>query len=352
MKVNSLNAQIYSEASDWLIEFRSGDIDAQGRKTFYHWLRTSPEHMRAYLELAAIWNEGHGLDRNRHFDDARLSADLQSENNVTSLELPSAHAGLQRALVAPSRRKRPPWVAFAAGLLLAFIGIGCWYEYFRDTFATGIGQTRRFSLVDGSTIELDAESTVRVEFSKDSRNVRLLEGQALFHVAKDHRRPFVVQTENTRVRAVGTQFDVFRTDAATTVTVVEGTVAVLPAAFDLASDPSANVGSVQSRPVPNTLMLSAGDQVTIAPALQPKSAKADVASATAWTQHELVFKGASLHEVATQFNRYNKRQIIIRDASISDLKVTGIFSSTDPSSLLRFLEARSEIAVAVMSVFI
>ena len=53
---NKLNIQIYSEAADWLVEFRSGDIDSAGRKEFYAWLCTSPEHMRAYLELAAAWN--------------------------------------------------------------------------------------------------------------------------------------------------------------------------------------------------------------------------------------------------------------------------------------------------------
>src|ERR1700744_3161410 len=73
-KRKQLNDQIYSEASDWLIEFRSGDIDAAGRKEFYDWLRTSPEHMRAYLELAAIWNEGAALDEQRVFDDTALMA--------------------------------------------------------------------------------------------------------------------------------------------------------------------------------------------------------------------------------------------------------------------------------------
>src|ERR1700732_3457548 len=85
MKSKALNDQIYAEASDWLGEFRAGDMDAQGRGDFYRWLKSSPEHMRAYLELAAIWNEGASLDGQRTFDDVRLAKDLQSECNVAQL---------------------------------------------------------------------------------------------------------------------------------------------------------------------------------------------------------------------------------------------------------------------------
>src|SRR5580658_5363422 len=90
MKPKTINSQIYAEASDWLVEFRSGDVDSEGRKDFHLWLKTSPEHMRAYLELAAIWNEGSALDSQRTFDDARLLRDFDSQTNVT--ELPTARA--------------------------------------------------------------------------------------------------------------------------------------------------------------------------------------------------------------------------------------------------------------------
>jgi transmembrane sensor len=390
MKVKAVNSQIYAEASEWLIEFRSGDIDVKGRKGFYDWLRTSPEHMRAYLELAAIWNEGTVLDSNRTFDDSRLANDVKSETNIIPLQcvIPTpvvsddlarpdsssnyseASAGKEvdnsdrvvRSLPrgdlacfsAPRTwRRRSRVVVLVASLILASSSVGVWYVYARDTYSTSVGEDRMLTLSDGSTIELNASSRVRVDFSNHVRGVNLLQGQALFHVAKDHNRPFIVRTDNAQVRAVGTQFNVYRNRAATTVTVVEGTVAVLPAASSESSSALEAPGdAVQPSPIlergltGNALMLSAGDQVTVAPDVQPKSVKADVTAATAWTQHELVFKGASLADVVLEFNRYNKRRLTIRDVSVANLKVTGIFSSTDPSSLIRFLKARPDIAVS------
>ena len=375
VKHKAINSQIYTEASDWLLEFRSGDIDAEGRKDFHLWLKTSPEHMRAYLELAAIWNEGSGLDLDRTFDEGRLERDMKSETNVTEFTRASVSGLGERSLPAiesgqprlPSRQigQFPavhPWirggkfVAFAASCLLAIFSIGFWYTQFRNTFTTGVGEERTIPLADGSTIELNSNSRVRLDFSQAVRGVELLKGQALFHVAKNHDRPFIVRTNNIQVRAVGTQFDVYRNQAATTVTVVEGTVAVLPAGHESSGEIGKPSGTVlpASSPTPatssgaNEMLLMAGEQVTLAPAAAaaPKPIKADVTAATSWAQHKLVFKGASLENVAEEFNRYNKRHLVIHDREISSLKVTGIFSSTDPSSLIRFLEARSDIAVS------
>src|SRR5689334_3387664 len=79
----SFNAQIYDEAAEWFVEFRTGDIDADTRRRFNAWLRTSPEHMRAYLELAAIWNEGSGLDPSHKFDGPEFTDDL--DTNIVRL---------------------------------------------------------------------------------------------------------------------------------------------------------------------------------------------------------------------------------------------------------------------------
>lgn len=363
-----INTQIYSEASEWLIEFRSGDIDVKGRQDFYHWLKTSPEHMRAYLELAAIWNEGTELDSGRRFDDARMKTDLLSETNVTSLQRTHVAAVHQPDLSAPSNSHRlglptarswprkPKIITLAASLALGFLGLGAWFAYSRETYATNVGEDRVIALSDGSTIELNSNSRVHLNFSKAVRGVQLLQGQALFHVAKDHNRPFIVGAGNAQIRAVGTEFDVYRNRASTTVTVVEGTVAVsssasgssaarVPTQAEVAQLSSLTEGSLAT----NTMFLAAGEQVTLSPAVQPKSLKADVAAATAWTQHELMFKGTSLHDVVEEFNRYNARHLMIRDSSVANLKVTGIFSSADPSSLLRFLKARPDIEVTEAS---
>src|SRR5687767_5812454 len=52
-----LNRQILDEASEWLVELNTGDADQAARQRFDAWLRASPEHMRAYLELLPLWEE-------------------------------------------------------------------------------------------------------------------------------------------------------------------------------------------------------------------------------------------------------------------------------------------------------
>ena len=85
-----LNAQIYSEASEWFVNCRSGALDEATRRKFDAWLRQSPQNLSAYLELAAIWDEGPVLDAGRRWDTDTLIAEaLADQSNVTTLITPS-----------------------------------------------------------------------------------------------------------------------------------------------------------------------------------------------------------------------------------------------------------------------
>jgi transmembrane sensor len=360
-----LNGQIYAEASDWLVEFRAGDIDATGRKEFYAWLRTSPEHMRAYLELAAIWNEGPNLGQGV-FDDAALMQEVRAEANVVPWGFSrTTPADSRHSVEARSVRSRAGIRWAAAACVVALLLSGAWFYRQRDVYATGIGEQRTLALADGSRIELNAHSRVRIRFSQHERDVDLLDGQVMFQVAKDPSRAFVVHSNAAQVIAVGTQFDVYSKSSQTTVTVVEGRVAVTPAvatvSLPLPTEPSAaDTTSESSAPSQSSapelprlsseinaprFFLAAGEQAVITAQAAVKDAHANVSAATAWTEGRLVFQGTSLQQVAEEFNRYNTRRLVIRDPKLANFKITGIFSSTDPSSLIRFLEARPGIAV-------
>ena len=227
--------------------------------------------------------------------------------------------------------------ALAASIVFAALGLGAYSWYYlqsHPTYTTDIGENRSITLADGSTVDLNARSKLRVEFSKGERDVELLEGQALFEVAHDASRPFVVRSGGAQVRAVGTQFDVYRGSAGTTVTVVEGRVAVAERAAPADS---------------GATFVSAGEQVTVtAQAITPPK-HTDVVAATAWTQHRLIFDATPLAEVVEHFNRYNTRQLIIDDPELAAFHVSGVYASTDPSSLIRFLREQPGVVITESS---
>jgi transmembrane sensor len=361
-----LNTQIYEEACDWFVEFRDDALDLNARREFDLWARRSPEHLAAYLEIAAIWDEGSALDPHQKWDSDTLIVEAAKDHdNVVQLSSsPQADAPCESAIARrtpeiPHRRMLWPRVAAVLAGISVVTGAIMWAQYFRaPTYATAVGEQRSIALSDGSIVELNSRSEIRIRYSKQERDVDLLEGQALFHVAKDHARPFVVEADRTRVRAVGTQFDVYKKASGTVVTVVEGTVAILRDSLARSdklrgSTTGSSSPSLPAPPdidTPNQLVLgavylSAGEQLTVTPKTVAKTAHPNVSSATAWTQRQLIFESAALSDVAEEFNRYNQRQLMIQDPSLYNFHISGVFSSTDPTSLIRFLRQRPGVKV-------
>jgi transmembrane sensor len=331
------NAQVYEEACDWFGECRSGELDAAARRDLDRWLRQSPEHIAAYLEVAALYQEAGAAIPADADVEALIAAAVRHRDNV--VELSSA----REPVVPPSppskltRRLALTASLAAAAAVLVVVSLMFWPQ----TYATGVGEQRSIVLADGSTVDLNSRSKVRIRFSSRLRGVELIEGQALFNVAKDHARPFVVESGGTLVRAVGTQFDVYRKRRGTIVTVVEGRVAVL--AERGAGDVS--FAEPQTGALASGLLVSAGEQVNVSDSAAQRLAHPNIEGATAWRQRELVFDTASLFEVAEEFNRYNTRRLVIDKDQHYDFHISGVFSSTDPSSLIRFLQARRELRV-------
>jgi transmembrane sensor len=359
-----LNNQIYEEASEWFVECRAGDLDDKTRKAFDTWLRKSPEHMSAYLELSAIWNEGRLLDPQGKFDQNTLIAEAVADHdNVidwsgtrNDFDVPAAALAPAPAQREHRRFSRWRFAAIAASLALAATAALFYVQTLQaPTYATAIGEQRSLALMDGSTVELNSRSKLVVRYTAQGRNVELLQGQALFRVAKDASRPFIVKTGATLVRAVGTEFDVYQKRDGTVVTVVEGRVAIVtdhalpwPDAATSATDESRR-SNLEFPTVPKgqigNILVAAGEQLTVTPKLIQIAEHPNIATATAWTQRQLVFESASLADVADEFNRYNDRQLIVADPKLETFHVSGVFSSTDPASLIRFLRARPELKI-------
>jgi transmembrane sensor len=391
---SKMNTQIYEEACAWFVESRADDLDASGRQEFDRWLRKSPEHLSAYLEIAAIWNEGPQLDphgkwsadtliRQAHeAGDANVIALVPAAGapNIVSVEQGSPAATVKSStdvvsltVSAPRsrwlRRRRRQAIAASVAVFSILGGILAMLELSAPTYATALGEQRSIQFEDGSTVELNSRSKIRVKYSRQERDVELIEGQALFHVAHDAGRPFIVAVGSTRVRAVGTQFDVYKKSSGTVVTVVEGRVAVYSAALGPLSGASGDAGQPPPAQVPpqssgvttapgraspaaqnsfpnsNSFLVSAGEQLTVTPEAAQKAANPNITGVTAWREREIVFDSASLSDVAEEFNRYNERQLVIDNPQALTFHVSGVFSSTDPESLIRFLRQRPGVKV-------
>jgi transmembrane sensor len=356
-----MNSQIHDAAAHWLVEFRTDTPDVAAKRRFAAWLCTSPEHIRAYLDVLALWEDAQDYDSQRRLDinalvglaradrrvtDLRTDDDLDEVADTLASESHAPRATLSRKTNLP--RLLRPHTAIAA-LLSLVINLGALWiatDPRNVAYTTQIAEQRSVLLSDGSRIDLDALSNVRVNFTSHERTLELLSGQALFHVTKDPKRPFVVRVDGARFRAVGTQFDVNRTTLGTVLTVLEGRVAVLvpaaPAKNLLDSllthrATASDTVSAQSSSPGAGVKVDAGQQATITRSTITVPRAVDAAAATGWVRRLLIFSSTPLPVVAEEFNRFNFRRLAIASPELVDFHVTGTFPAFDPQTLADFV---------------
>jgi transmembrane sensor len=197
----------------------------------------------------------------------------------------------------------------------------------RERYTSGIGEVRRIALEDGSTMLLNTATALTVQFSKRQRDIRLIGGEALFEVAHDKARPFLVRANDVAVRAVGTAFAVRLEAAQVDVTVTEGAVEVADSAAAHGFGPSAPPASH-----PEAKRVSANERIVIASARAPEIRPisfAETERQLAWREGMVSFDGESLQTAVAEINRHNRRQIVIDDPSLGAKPVVGIFRATD-----------------------
>jgi ferric-dicitrate binding protein FerR (iron transport regulator) len=215
--------RIAEAAGGWDAQLRSPDCTPEDRQRFAEWRETNPAHAEAFERLqmitAGLRNERNRVDL-RAMRDAALTLAKPRQRRVRW----AIAAGVSAiALTAALWTLAPQLSGTAWGEYVARLGWGP-----ANTYSTGIGQRSTITLQDGSTLELNAKTRVQVALSAERRSVELLDGQAIFNVAKDASRPFVVHAGGREIIAVGTAFDVRVDASAMQVTLLEGKVAVRP----------------------------------------------------------------------------------------------------------------------------
>lgn len=308
------------EAADWLLRLESEGQACHA--AFFKWVMSSPQHVREFLAVSKLSRYLDQVDPNRAIDATVLIRQISSG----VVPFPSTQVSPNGHRRGFGKAERLWAVGIAATVLLfgvlGFIGslqIGT-----SPTYATGLGEQRSFKLPDGSVVHLNAASVIDVHYSATSRDVQLVEGEALFSVEHDPQRPFRVTSGSVVAQALGTKFDVNRHARGTVVSVVEGRVAVSVAGDDIA---------------PTATVVRGGEQVSVEQtgAVQRRR-MADAEHAVSWRERRLVFQDSPLGDVASEFNRYNVPRLEVEGAEVRDKRISGVFSADHPQALLLYLQ--------------
>lgn len=290
--------QIDAEAADWAARLDRGPLAAEQEARFQDWLGHDVRCMGAFGRIRAL---ALGSERAR-----ALGPDFDP-------------AAFEPAPAFPRRRMLQIGGAIAA---CALVGIGSTWHVLRQhgRFSTGRGETKVVALKDGSVLTLNTDSEVRVSYSEQLRSVELIRGEALFDVARNKARPFVVAAGDTNVRVVGTSFSVRRLESAPVqVLVREGVVEVFKRNA---------AGAYPIRITANNMAVAQADSAAAIAAMPVPVAQ--VQRQMAWQKGQIAFEGETLAEAAAEFARYSDTKIIVDDPALAREEIAGLFKATDP----------------------
>jgi len=338
-----VHAVIARQAGEWFAAIEDGPLDEGERVAFTAWLKASPMHVKEFLGVAVIARDLpaaaddpdvpiESLLEQARTDDADGvvvldQAQRRGDSPLTGLGVPRAWALVASAAAVVVLAASLVWRAHDGELL----GLPKTYE-------TAHGEQAAWRLPDGSVLRLNTDGVATVHYSREERVVDVHRGQAYFQVARDSQRRFRVAAGEAQVLAVGTDFDVYRKQHSTLVTVVEGAVAVFAGA---APQPAQQITSAQSG-----LRVEAGQQLGIdAGKMWDQPRPAELGEAEGWLHRKIVFQGRPLGDVIEEFNRYARVPVEIDDTTLRALRVSGSFDAYDTETFLGFLESLDGVAL-------
>lgn len=348
----SIGDPMREAAARWHDEMSRDKVSAETRAAFTRWLEQSPQHRTAYEAVQKVWST---LQQGLHDPqllalrhETALRITRRSAKTVRRVQWPIA-AALVVCLGIVVAMAVGPRMMPRVNAMLASFGIAT-----NGRYSTDIGERLAVNLKDGSQVTLNTNTSLQVRYTAGERHITLTQGQALFEVAKDRSRPFVVEAQGRRFVAVGTAFDVRVNGERVQVTMLEGTVRVERSSPNRADDSSSDTGAVeQQRRVITTI--SAGEQLTANDREQDRVRVADAERETSWRRGQLLFENTRLGDALVEVNRYSERQIRLADESLAELRISGAFSTGRPTVFVEALttyfpiDARTDEATVLLT---
>ncbi|QZP33972.1 FecR domain-containing protein [Pseudomonas sp. DR48] len=290
-----VSAHVLDAAIAWQLSLDSGN--PVEREEFAKWHAAHEEHARAWRQLGML--------------DQRFSV----------------ASGPARTALLQSResiRRRVRKLGSGVASLVAVIGLALFagdrylpIDYWLADQRTATGEQRTLRLIDGTLINLNTHSAIDVRFDEKQRLIVLQEGEILVETGHGDARPFIVETREGSLRALGTRFLVRREDDGTRLSVLQSAVAAHP----------------QSSP--EEQILHEGQQVLMrGNGLGPITTLN--LGADAWTRGMLVVDNARLEDLVHELARYRHGHLGVAP-EIADLRITGSFPLHDTDKALNAL---------------
>jgi transmembrane sensor len=310
---------IFDQAERWFVRLRAQNCSMTDRQEFDAWQAADPAHAAAYAETSRLWVGLSSLADDQEIATWRREA-VAAPRGGTRFNARCAWGRLA-------------WgSAIAACLFLVAALVG--YRVLRnppDTavtrhYATAHGEIRQVALLDGSSVTLNVDTMLDVTIGQHARTVQLTKGEAVFEVAHEPQRPFIVHAAGNIIQDIGTRFDVNLAGSQTDITVVEGIVQV--------------TRQDQSATLTHGDRLVAGSGVWHQRRIAPEVA-------IGWTQGKLVFRETPLGEAVAQVNSHGPGHLVITDPSLENLPISGDFRIGQTASLVRALQSTFPIRARV-----
>jgi len=353
---------IEEEAGAWLIKLDGdGAPSAEELASLREWLERSPVHREKLVNLADFWGK---------------------INVLTELAVPlgTPEGRANRSFIESLRHAIPQFgrAVFVTAVFVISIGIAATFWLRPNPFlssnglyATTVGQQQSTTLADGSVVLLNTDSQIKVGYNNEYRNLRLLQGEAHFTVAKNDARPFRVYAGNGMVQAVGTAFSVYLKDHTIDVTVTEGEVELAsvnrPGTNRLpqpgtppGTDQSSGSNAIVDSGFVETLgTIRAGESATLQSFLDADIASTinaietikaqEMAKRLSWREGILTFSGDPLEVVVDEISRYTTVSIKITDPVVRATRIGGRFPIGETDAMFDYLEANFGLQVTRLS---
>jgi transmembrane sensor len=281
---------IRNEAAAWIMQLHAADRTPSADSALRNWLSQSKTHREAFEIASDLWNAG--------------------------ATLPVSTIG-RIARSGPRERLSPrrAWLAAAALACCALVAEFV-YQSRDRSLTTVVGEQRSMTLEDGTHVTLNTATRLKLAYESSVRQVVLESGEALFEVAKDPHRPFVVTVADREVTALGTSFIVRHENERTAVTLVEGKVIV--------ASRGSSAGNARDAGRAITI-LQPGERLTFDAHAHPTLDRPALEKVRAWERRQAAFQNTSLLDAIEEMNRYSKKKLVIGDSTAAAVRVSGIF---------------------------